>query len=146
MLIFALGCFLRIHPWLGFKGIGFDEALKRAETYLRAGADMLFIEAPQSEHEMRKICQTFEGVPLLANMVEAGKTPYLSIRELQEMGFKLAIFPISVLLVASYALNRALAELREHGKLSGATPIVDFKEFNQLMGLDEFLNQADKFS
>ena len=125
---------------------GLDEALRRSEAYLEAGADMLFIEAPQSDEELQRICRTFEGVPLLANVVEAGKTPYHSAKELQDMGFSLAIFPISTLLAATKAVNDALTELSKHGRLVGDTPIINFKQFNQLMGLQDYIHDAQVLS
>lgn len=125
--------------------IGLDEALRRGQAFLEAGADMLFIEAPQSEAELRKVCDTFRGVPLVANMVEAGKTPYLSAAELEEMGFALAIYPITTLLAATAAVRAALCELRQHGKHAGETPLVTFPEFNDLMGLQRFIERANRF-
>lgn len=119
---------------------GLDEALRRGEEYLKAGADILFIEAPQSDEEMVTVCRTFRGVPLLANVVEAGKTPYHSTGELEEMGFSLAIFPISTLLAATHAISGALREIRDKGRLVGTTPAVDFKTFNRMIGLQDFLN------
>lgn len=118
---------------------GLDEALRRGEEYLKAGADILFIEAPESDEEMVTICRTFRGVPLLANVVEAGKTPYHSTGELEEMGYSLAIFPISTLLATTRAIFGALEEIRDKGRLVGTTPTVDFKTFNRMMGLEDFL-------
>lgn len=121
---------------------GMDEALRRSEAYIKAGADMLFVEAPQSDEELELICSTFKGVPLLANVVEAGKTPYHSAKELQEMGFSLAIFPITTLLAATKAVSDSLAELSVHGRLVGETPVVNFNDFNELMGLNDYIRDA----
>lgn len=118
---------------------GLDEALRRGEAYLAAGADALFIEAPQSDEELQKVCETFRGVPLVANVVEGGKTPYHSAEELQEMGFALAIFPISGLLAATRAVMDALDEIASLGRLSGRTLHVDFKTFNRVMDLESYL-------
>ena len=82
--------------------LGLDEALRRAEAYARAGADILFVESPESEEEMRRIGQSFD-LPLLANMVEKGRTPVLSRQELESIGYKLAIFPVTALLAAARA-------------------------------------------
>jgi 2-methylisocitrate lyase-like PEP mutase family enzyme len=125
---------------------GLDEALRRGEEYLKAGADILFIEAPESDEEMVTICRTFRGVPLLANVVEAGKTPYHSTRELEEMGYSLAIFPISTLLASTRAISGALEEIRDKGRLVGTTPTVDFKTFNRMMGLEDFLRREAALS
>ena len=88
-----------------------DEALRRGEAFLKAGADIIFIEAPRSEDELVKIARTFTGTPLVANLVEDGKTPMLSPEELQQMGYKIALYPISALLAASAALEAAYAQL-----------------------------------
>ena len=125
---------------------GLDEALRRGEAYQKAGADILFIEAPESDEEMVTICRTFRGVPLLANVVEAGKTPYHSTGELEEMGFSLAIFPISTLLAATRAIFGALEEIRDKGRLVGTTPTVDFKTFNRMMGLEDYLRREAALS
>ena len=103
-----------------------DEALRRGETFLKAGADILFIEAPHSEDELAKIAQTFAGTPLLANLVEDGKTPMLSPQTLQQMGYKIALYPISALLAASSALETAYARL-----LGGAPAPRDRVTFSQ---------------
>ena len=79
--------------------LGLDEALRRAEAYARAGADILFVESPESLEEMRTIGERFD-LPLVANMVEKGRTPVLSRAELESLGFRLAIFPVSALLAA----------------------------------------------
>src|SRR5471032_940077 len=71
---------------------GLDEALRRADAYSKAGADILFVESPESEREMEKICASFD-LPLMANMVEGGKTPVLPARELEKLGYRIAIFP-----------------------------------------------------
>jgi len=125
---------------------GLDEALRRGEAYQKAGADILFIEAPESDEEMVTICRTFRGVPLLANVVEAGKTPYHRTGELEEMGFSLAIFPISTLLAATRAIFGALEEIRDKGRLVGTTPTVDFKTFNRMMGLEDYLRREAALS
>lgn len=117
--------------------LGLDEALRRAEAYLKAGADVLFIESPESVDEMRKIGQTFRGVPLVANMVEGGRTPVLDARALQELGYRLAIFPALGFLAMGAALERAYLDLKQSGsstKLS--VPLYDFKDFSALMGFD----------
>lgn len=121
---------------------GLDEALRRGEQYLAAGADVLFVEAPRSDDELRRVCDSFRGQWLLANVVEAGKTPYHSAPELQAMGFRLAIFPISSLLAATRAMAEGLREIRTEGRLSGQTAYVDFNTFNQLMGLEDYIRAA----
>ena len=117
--------------------LGLDEALRRAELYLKAGADVLFVESPESVDEMRAIGERFQGVPLLANMVEGGRTPLLSKAELEEIGYKIAIFPALGFLAAGAALNSVYEALKENGSSKGvSTPLYDFKQFSALMGFE----------
>jgi 2-methylisocitrate lyase-like PEP mutase family enzyme len=115
---------------------GLDEALRRAEAYLEAGADILFVESPESVAEMGRIGRTFD-VPLMANMVEGGRTPVLSAAELERVGYRFAIFPAIGFLAAGAALAAAYGELREKGSsVDLATPLYPFKDFSTLMGFD----------
>ncbi len=125
---------------------GLDEALRRGDAYREAGADILFIEAPETDEEMATICRTFRGIPLLANVVEAGKTPCHTAGELEKMGFSLAIFPISTLLAATRAVVGAMEEIRDNGRLVGTIPTVDFKTFNRMMGLEDYLRREAALS
>ena len=114
---------------------GLDEALRRAEAYLKAGADVLFVESPETPEEMRKICDTFKGVPLLANMVQGGgRTPMLSQDELQKLGYRIAIYPAAGFLAMGAALERVYADLK--AKKPESVPLYDFKKFSELMGFD----------
>lgn len=122
--------------------ISFDEALRRGEAFLEAGADLLFIEAPQSEEELRKISETFKGVPLVANMVEDGKTPYMTTDALQDMGYSLAIFPVSALLVISRTLQSTYAAMLGEKRLPETVARLRFDEYNRMIGLDELLSEA----
>jgi 2-methylisocitrate lyase-like PEP mutase family enzyme len=116
--------------------LGLDEALRRAEGYLKAGADLLFIESPESVEEMERIGRTF-GVPLVANMVEGGRTPILDAATLHALGYRLAIFPALGFLSAGAALEKAFAGLREKGSSVGLdVPLYPFKDFSALMGFD----------
>jgi 2-methylisocitrate lyase-like PEP mutase family enzyme len=89
---------------------GLDEALRRAEAYAKAGADILFVESPESEREMEKICASFE-LPLMANMVEGGKTPILSAARLTELGYRIAIFPATGFLAGGRRARLRLQDL-----------------------------------
>ena len=116
--------------------LGLDEALRRAEAYLNAGADLLFIESPESVEEMERIGRTFD-VPLVANMVEGGRTPILDAATLQKLGYRLAIFPALGFLAAGAALERAYAGLKAAGSSVGIdVPLYPFKDFSALMGFD----------
>ena len=114
---------------------GMDAALRRAERFLAAGADILFFESPESLEELRRVAETFRGATLLANMVEGGRTPYLSTAELGAMGFKVALYPGTGFLSAAAALKAAYARLRSAGVgTGGEQPMLPFAEMNALMG------------
>jgi 2-methylisocitrate lyase-like PEP mutase family enzyme len=117
--------------------LGLDEALRRAEAYAKAGADILFVESPESEEEMRKIGASFD-VPLLANMVEKGRTPVLSKTELEEIGYKLAIFPVTALLAAVQAMTQVYQQFKNTGSSVGQNAeLYDFTELTKLMGFED---------
>lgn len=116
--------------------LGLDEALRRAESYARAGADVLFVESPESEDEMQQICRSFD-LPLLANMVEGGRTPVLTRERLEALGYKLAIFPVTALLAATQAMTEAYRAFKAGGSSAGlGTPLLPFSELTRLMGFD----------
>ena len=117
--------------------LGLDEALRRAEAYARAGADILFVESPESEEEMRRIGRSFH-VPLLANMVERGRTPVLSRQDLASIGYKLAIFPVTALLAAVQAMDQVYRQFQVQGSSAGgSTPLYDFADLTRLMGFED---------
>ena len=116
---------------------GLDEALRRGEVYAEAGADILFIESPESEEEMERICQSFD-TPLVANIVEGGRTPVLSAPALAKLGYSAAIFPAFGFLAAGAALREAYTTLRETGSSHGGNQqLFDFSDFNRLMGFED---------
>jgi methylisocitrate lyase len=94
--------------------LGFDEAVRRGRAYREAGADVIFPEALQTEEEFREYARALSS-PLLANMTEFGKTPYLSAKQFEEMGYKIVIFPVTTLRVALKAVRELLATLKETG-------------------------------
>lgn len=115
---------------------GLDEALRRAEAYARAGADILFVESPESTREMEKICSTLK-LPLIANMVEGGRTPVLSKKELEDIGYKIAIFPATGFLAAGAALTSVYKTLKRDGSsVKTKTPLYPFEDFAKLMGFE----------
>lgn len=115
---------------------GLDEALRRAELYAEAGADVLFVESPESEEEMARICASFDS-PLLANMVEGGRTPVLSAADLDRLGYSAAIFPAFGFLAVGHALSKAYGTLRRTGSSAGSdVPLYEFSDFNRLMGFE----------
>ena len=117
--------------------LGLDEALRRAEAYARAGADILFVESPESVDEMRRIGSAFD-LPLVANMVEKGRTPVLTRAELESIGYKIAIFPVSALRAAVRAMTGVYQTLKANGSTAGINvPLADFSELTKLMGFDD---------
>jgi 2-methylisocitrate lyase-like PEP mutase family enzyme len=117
--------------------LGLDEALRRAEAYARAGADILFVESPESEEEMRRIGRTFD-LPLVANMVEKGRTPVLTRAELEGLGYRLAIFPVTALLAAAQAMTAVYQQFRDLGSsAAGTVPLMEFGDLTRLMGFED---------
>ena len=117
--------------------LGLDEALKRAQAYADAGADVLFVESPETEDEMRRITATLNK-PVLANMVEGGRTPVKSPEQLQALGYRLAIFPVTALLAGAAAMQRAYARLLQ-GRINepGDTTLMPFADMTRLMGFED---------
>ena len=117
---------------------GLEDALHRGLAYRQAGADIIFIEAPRSLRELHAIAQTFPDVPLLYNWAESGKTPLLSLEEIRALGFKLVIFPVSMLFAATYAVLGLLEVLKQ-----GQTPtifaerMITFSHFTEQIGLPD---------
>ena len=122
---------------------GLDEALRRGERYARAGADALFIEAPVSVEEMRTIGRAFD-VPQLANMLEGGRTPLLRPSELEELGFRIAIYGISPLMHAVRAMQHVLSSLSE-GDVSFAGGGVGFEEYKSIVGFDRWADIENRY-
>ncbi|HXE23416.1 MAG TPA: isocitrate lyase/PEP mutase family protein [Roseiarcus sp.] len=118
--------------------LGLSEAIHRARAYAEAGADMLFVESPETEDEMVTIGRELGDMPLIANMVEGGRTPMLTSARLAEIGYALAIFPVAGLLSAAAALKTVYRQIRETGSSLGSpSPLYPFAEMNRLMGFEE---------
>ena len=118
--------------------LGLAEAIRRARAYAEAGADMLFVESPETEEEMIAIGRELGAKPLVANMVEGGRTPMLSNARLAEIGYALAIYPVAGLLSAAAALETVYRQIRSTGSSFGApAPLYSFAEMNRLMGFEE---------
>lgn len=120
---------------------GFDKALARAETYVEAGADCLFFEAFESVKQMEAACSRFSEIPLLVNMLEGGKTPFLPAGDLADMGFRIAIYPATGVLAAAYQMKKVYAALKETGTTQGLWhEMLPFNEVvNGLLGWDQAL-------
>ncbi|MDR5773821.1 MULTISPECIES: oxaloacetate decarboxylase [unclassified Caballeronia] len=114
--------------------LGLDEALRRGEAYAKAGADVLFIESPESVEELEKIGRAFD-MPLLVNVVEGGRTPQLAPDELQKLGFSLAIYPASGFLTVAKALKDVYGQILAKKSTEGAKDAMyPFSDMCELMG------------
>jgi len=123
--------------------LGLDEAIRRGEAYAKAGADIVFIESPESEAEMRKIGSALD-VPLVSNQLHGGRTPILSQDKLREIGYRMAIYPTAGLLAAAYALNNVYGSLVDDKPVQA--PLYDFNEFSSLIGFQEVWDFEKKYA
>jgi 2,3-dimethylmalate lyase len=124
---------------------GIDEAVDRARAYAEAGADMIFLESPETVEELR-IAATCVDIPTMANMVEGGRTPLLPASELQELGFSLVIYPALINHTAARAVSMALSVLRETGdSRSLQDGMFSLDELNDILGLAELDRQASRY-
>lgn len=121
---------------------GLDEALWRAQAFVSLGADIIFLEAPRSEAEMRAFCAQVPG-PKMANMVEQGDTPVLSPARLEEIGYKIAAYPLTLLSAAAWAMQEALTALQ-----NGQHPqrLLDFAALRQLVGFPEYYEAEQRYT
>jgi 2,3-dimethylmalate lyase len=126
---------------------GLAAAIERAGLYRQAGADLLFIEAPQTVDEIRKIAGSFQGTPLLFNYAEGGKTPPVTHELLRELGFALVILPLTTLLVATAAMRSALARIKTDGSpIDLLSTLIPFHEFLDFIGLPEIRELEQRFA
>jgi methylisocitrate lyase len=132
---------------------GLDEAIRRGHAYHAAGADVVFIEAAQSVEELRLIRAAFDdSVPLFANVFEG--TPFretvLSTRELQDLGFSMAVYPMSFMFAAAHAMREKLRELRTLGSTEGAAgnvqQLTSYDEYLRVIGLEDFRELEEKYA
>ena len=120
--------------------LGLDEAIERGRRAAEVGVDAVFIEAPESLAELEQIAEALDGHVLVANMVERGRTPLLPIDELDRLGFRLVVSPLSGLFRAVRAMQEAFGELRREGSLQGhLDDLVGFEEFTELVDLPGWL-------
>jgi 2,3-dimethylmalate lyase len=126
--------------------IGLEEAIERGKAYRKAGADVIFVEAPRSVEELKKVADEIDA-PLVANMIEDGVTPNLSASELLKLGYQIAVFPLSAIYSATFAMRQVLTELRNTGTTKDARNImVTFKDFNEFMNLDHFVDLERRYA
>lgn len=126
---------------------GLEPALERAQRYLEAGADVLFIEALRSPEQMRQASARFSGrAPLLANMVEGGKTPLLGASELQSLGYSIVIFPGGLVRALSHTAGNYFASLKATGSTAAFRDrMLDFSELNALIGTPDMLALGKRY-
>jgi len=125
---------------------GFERAIERATHYKEAGADMLFVEAPKSREELARIAKALPGVPLLANMVEGGKTPTLPAAELEAIGFALVIFPGAIVRALGHMASEFYASLAKHGfNEPFRNRMLDFDGVNRLIGTADMLALGERY-
>lgn len=125
---------------------GLQEALERGKAYEEAGADILFIESVESVDEMRAVTSSFK-VPVLANMLEHGRTPLMSAEELEQIGYDLVIFCVSSTLVAARAVTELMRTLKRDGTTKGFLDrMIVFEEFNKLIGLPEIREIEQRYA
>ncbi|MEK7210268.1 MAG: oxaloacetate decarboxylase [Candidatus Binatota bacterium] len=119
------------------QALGLKEAIARGIAFKEAGADAVFIEAPESKEEMREIAQNVPG-PLVANMIERGVTPLMRPEELKEIGFELIVWPLGPLYASAQALQGVYTVLRQRGTTAGILDqLISFDEFHKIVGLEE---------
>lgn len=125
--------------------LGLDEAIDRANRYHQAGADMIFVEAPRTVAEMRRITTEIEA-PAMANNVEGGKTPLLPAKELEAIGYRLVAFPTAGIYAVSAALAKTMKEILETGSSEGFRDhMMEFESFNRFIGLPSIRETERKY-
>lgn len=125
---------------------GLDKAIERGLYYKKIGADVIFVEAPKTIGEMKKIGKTIKA-PLVANMIEGGATPISSASTLHKMGFKIILYPLSVLFANTFASIQILKELKKSGTTTRLNKnLVNFDEFNNIVELSKFRKLEKKYS
>ena len=118
--------------------LGLDEAIQRGRAYHKAGADVIFIEAPRSIEELKRIAKEINA-PLVANMIEEGLTPNLPSKDLLKMGYRIVVFPLSGLYAATFAIKQVFLELKNSGATQQARKMmVTFKDFNKFVDLHKY--------
>lgn len=123
---------------------GLEAAIERGRAYEAAGADVVFVEAPEDRSEMEQIAAAFDA-PTFANMVEGGKTPYLPPAELESLGFDFVVYPVSTLFAAVHGMNDALGTLREQGTCD-PDQTVSFDAFEDVIGTAAFERLAQEYA
>jgi carboxyvinyl-carboxyphosphonate phosphorylmutase len=124
---------------------GLSEAIRRGRAYAQAGADIIFVESPESEAELREVAASLP-TPTLANMVETGRTPYLSAERLGEIGFAVAIYPATAFLAATHAVRGALTELRRAGRIDDLSRLATLEEYHEVLRFADYARLESRLS
>ncbi|WP_337862642.1 isocitrate lyase/PEP mutase family protein [Nitrososphaera sp.] len=125
--------------------LGLDEAILRAKAYRKAGADVIFVEAPRTVAELKKVADEVDA-PLVANMIEDGVTPTMPARELLKLGYRVAVFPLSGLYSATYAMREVFTELKKTGETKKTRRMmVTFKDFNEFVDLQKYMDLEKRY-
>jgi 2-methylisocitrate lyase-like PEP mutase family enzyme len=122
-------------------GHGFDEALWRCQAFRDLGADITFFEAPHSESEMQRLCAEISG-PTMANMVEEGDTPILSPKRLEQIGYRIAAYPLTLLAAAVRAMQAALCDIEAGRESTGG---VDFETLREVVGFPDYDREQERY-
>ncbi|WP_311407461.1 isocitrate lyase/PEP mutase family protein [Liquorilactobacillus uvarum] len=126
---------------------GLDDAIRRSRQYLAAGADLVFIEAPQNIEELKEIAAAFPDTPLMANMIEGGATPMLTSEELCSLGFSIVVHPTALTYAHTFATEQLLSNLKETGTTAGQEDkMITFDRFNNFIGLDEVNRREQQYA
>jgi 2-methylisocitrate lyase-like PEP mutase family enzyme len=121
--------------------LGLDEAIERCKAFVDLGSDITFLEAPRTEAEMRAYCKNVSGYKMV-NLIENGKTPLLPIHSLEEMGFKIAVYALTLLNASITGMQAALAGLKRGELVSG---LMNFQDLKQIVGFDEYNAQLERY-
>lgn len=123
---------------------GFDDALERSQAFAEAGADVVFFEAPETEEEMQRVASTVRA-PTLINVVQDGKTPCLDASALEQLGFKLAIYPAMLFSVAAQAMQAELARFKRDGGYRDTQERLHFADIQDIVGFPWYYAMEDKY-
>jgi carboxyvinyl-carboxyphosphonate phosphorylmutase len=125
---------------------GIDDAIRRAKMYREAGADMTFVEAPTTVQELQRIVDEIDA-PQIANMIEGGKTPYLDVERLGEMGYKIGFYTLGTYYAVAKAVIDFMVNLKNNGSSAGFEDrLLSFAEFNEIVGLSETLDISKRYA
>jgi 2-methylisocitrate lyase-like PEP mutase family enzyme len=116
---------------------GLAEAIRRGRAYAQAGADIIFVESPETEAELHEVASSISA-PTLANMVETGRSPYLSAQRLGELGFAVAIYPATAFLAATFAVRDAMAQLRRDGRIEDMSRMATLEEYHNALRFSQY--------